>query len=249
MSETINTPTAADLDAQIEADEAARNAPPPEEPKAEVVEESAQQPDESESEFEKRIARLAYEKRVAEKEQRRLREEVERLRGQREPLPKDEDVQRQVEERAAQIAAENAYNARSNAIYQAGIKEFPDFEAKLVNLRDIGGISPALVEACDEIGDAHKLIHYLARNLDEAEAVVKASPHRMGAMLGKIATKLAAPKPTTKAPPPIQPVTGRANSEVSIEDSVRQENMTMPIDEWMRKEDERWFNRRRRVAS
>ena len=259
MSETTeanvhqNTPSGDDLDARIAADEVARSVPEALEPASEPVEaqsepevETAEEEPKVEDEIEKRISRLAYEKRTAEKQARELREQLDRLQGKLPALPKDDELDRLVEQRAAELATVKAYNDKANAIYQAGVKDFPDFETKLGGLRDLGGITPQLVEAADEIGDAHKIIHYLARNLDEAEDIVKMPPHRMGAALSKIATKLAAPKPQSKAPAAIRPVSGRTNGEQSIEDSVRGDGNMGPIDVWMAKEDERWATRRRR---
>jgi len=55
-------------------------------------------------------------------------------------------------------------------------------------------------------------------------------------VLNKVANKMNVPPPQSKAPAPITPISG--NSKV--------ENWeTMPLDEYMRREDERWANRRR----
>lgn len=259
MSETIveanvfqNTPTASDLDAAIAADEAARlvgdntdhqpddaepaapggggKEPPPEET------ETSEEPERDDGEFEKRISRLAFEKRQAEKRARELQQRLDRTEGKAPPLDKDEEVARLVEQRAAELADLHAYNAKANEVYKAGCETYPDFDQRLANFRDLGGISREVVEAADEAGDAHKIIHWLSRNLDEAERIMKMSPHRMGAALAKINAKVNAPKPQTKAPAPIKPIQGQAKSEPSMDD--------MPIDEWMRREDERMSTRR-----
>jgi hypothetical protein len=247
------TPNYDELEAQLKQDEINRLEPvestteEPEEPvekqdaadapeQAETKEDA--KPDESE--FEKRISRMAFEKRQAEKNARALQERLDRLEGKAPPLPKDEEVAQLVEQRAAEMAKIAAYNEKANTIYKAGMNEYPDFELKLKDLRELGGISPEFVEAADEAGDAHKIIAYLSRNLDEAERVMQMPPHKMGAALGKIGNRLvalAAAKPQSKAPAPIKPIGGKAKAELSDDN--------MSIDEFMKREDEKMFSRRR----
>lgn len=247
-----NTPSAADLDAQLAADEAARNQPAEENPMEDAPEtleqaqqeaEQAEQPEKHEDsdEFSKRIARMAFEKRKAEKEARELRQRIEQLEGKAPPPSQEEDIQRQVQQKAAELARIQAYNDRANAIYQQGCQEFTDFGQQLTNLREMGVISQEFVEAADETGDAAKVLYYLSKNLDKAEQIASLSNHRMGVEMGKLAAKLSAPpppKPQSKAPPPIKPVGGNPKREMG--------DMEMSIDEYMRKEDERHAQRRYR---
>lgn len=240
------TPSGSDLDAQLAADELARKAPEPspepvEEP--EIIEPEAEKPDpiDEQTDFEKRIARLAFQEREARKIARQLTEENARLRGQAPPLEKDDEIVRQVEQRASELAAMKVYNDKANAIYEAGVKEFPDFQSKIDGFKTAGmPLSTELIEAAIEVGDAHRLIHYLGKNLDEAERIMNLKPHQMGAALGKLAIKASAPivKQQSKTPSPIKPIGGATKAELSDTD--------MPIDEYMRKEDERVWNRRYR---
>lgn len=250
-----NTPSAADLEAQIAADEAARNAPEADNPLEPEVSEQAAQPepeetesavdetDEREEEFSKRISRMAFEKRQAEKQAKELQKRLAELEGKAPKPTLDEELQREVERRVAeQKAAQevNAYNQRANDIYQQGLGQFKDFGEQLTRLRDMGVISREFVESADETGEPAKVLYYLSKNLDEAERISSLPPHRMGTAMGKIAAKLTtpAPKPQSKAPKPIAPIGGNTKRELSIDD--------MPLDEYMRLEDERWANRRAR---
>jgi hypothetical protein len=259
-NEHQNTPNSNDLEALMAADEAARSQPetdpaaptgddpeapkPPDEGLAPSEDETAKPTpktpeNEAETDLNKRNARLFHEKRAAERQAKSLREQLARLQGTSPPDP-DADAQHRIEERAAQIATERGYNDRANAIYNQGIKEFPDFEQSLAGFRDLGGVSPALVEAAEEAGDAHKIIHYLAKNLDEAERVINLKPHQMGAALSKIGAKLSAvppPKPQSKAPPPIKMVAGRGGGPV--------DDAHMSIDEYMKREDAKYQRVRR----
>lgn len=244
-----NTPSAADLDAQLAADEAARKEPDAqvEEPKVEEPEVQEQKEDaepeqekhESDDDFEKRIARIAFEKRRAEKEARELRRRIEELEGRAPPAPKDEEMQRQIEQKALEMAKVQQYNDRANSIYQQGCQEFQDFPQKIAQLRDMGVVSREFVEAADESGDAAKVLYYLSKNLDQAEQIASLPVHKMGVAMGKLVTKLSAPppvKPQSKAPPPIKPVSGAPKRELG--------DMEMSIEEYMRREDERQAKRR-----
>jgi hypothetical protein len=232
------TPSIQDLEAQLKADEAAR-----ETPETEVVQEvDEEEPevvknDEIE-EYEKRIARLGFREREATRNALRLEEENARLRGAA-PANKDEDMEQAIERRAIELSARQRYNDKANAIAAKGIDEFPDFHDKLAAFREVGGISPSFVEAADEAGDAHKIIHYLGRNLDEADRIMKLSPASMGAALAKLSSKLTQaplPKKQSNAPAPIKPINGKAKAEQSDED--------MPIADYMRKEEAKLMTRR-----
>lgn len=237
-----NTPSIDDLEAQILADEAARHVP--DEPPAKVEEPvepepEAEEPKHEDTETEKRIARLAFEAREQRKIAKAATEELARLRGQAPPLPQDQELDARVEARAREIATQQAHNATANAIYQAGVKEFGnDFDKKLALFGEAGiALSPQMIEAAAEAGDAHKIIHYLGRNIDEAERIANLPPHLMGAALAKIAAKPIAVKQQSKAPAPIKPIAGKAKAELSDEE--------MEIGEYMRREDEKLRNRYR----
>lgn len=256
MSETQanqnqNTPSADALEAQIAADEAARNQPEPTEttvdPEAEAESEPKAEPepeakeeksDDEQSEFEKRLARLAFKEREARNRARALEEEVARLRGQAPPLSPDDATEKLVQERAAALAAQQVFNDKANAVHRQGLETFPDFQQRLNELHAAGvNLTNPMVEAAIDVGDAHKVIHYLARNIDEAETIVALPPARMGAALAKIAAKIAATpvRSVSKAPPPIKPLGGKGRAEPNED--------TMPISEYMAREDERARNR------
>lgn len=256
------TPSA-ELEAALAADEAARSQPAPETDVTETTEPTAEptadntetaepiaEPEdtdgdktdpEPENDFEKRIARLAFEKRQAERKAREQEAELRRLRGEAPALHRDEQIEQEVERRAAERAAVKAFNDRANAIHQAGVQSYGrDFDAKLAALRDAGlSLSAELVEAADEAGDPARIIHYLGRNIDIAERVMSLPPHRLGAALAKIAIETTPkPKQHSKAPPPIKPISGKITHEPP-DDAVS-------MDEYMRREQERSKTRKGR---
>lgn len=108
-----------------------------------------------------------------------------------------------------EAAAKQRFDDLCNDIYQQGEDEFGNYAGAIQSFSKIGGLSPVLVEAAAEIGDAHKIIHALAEDLDEAARLAELSPIRMAAALAKYASKLKRPAPrVSSAPPPITPVTG-----------------------------------------
>lgn len=125
----------------------------------------------------------------------------------------------------SEAAAKQRFDDLCNDIYQQGEDEFGNYAGAIQNFSKIGGLSPVLVEAAAEIGDAHKIIHALAEDLDEAARLAELPPIRMAAALAKYAGKIkktAAPR-VSAAPPPITPVTGTVAPSVDPEKMSPQE--------------------------
>lgn len=149
-----------------------------------------------------------------------------------EPKPVPALTPTDVERRAAEIAATNEFNRRSNEIYDAGTKDFPDFDQSLKTFQMLGGLPPALIEAAQEAGDAHKILHQLGKNPDEAARILSLPPVRMAAAVAKLASAPApAPRPISSAPAPIKPITGQGTADKDPE------KMTMA--EWVAWHDKR----------
>ncbi len=122
---------------------------------------------------------------------------------------------------AAQEVAQAQYNRDCDRIFDKGVKEYPEFKECVENLNGSFGerwnnAIPIIVDALD---DAHKVIHYLGNNLDEANRILSLSPARQIAELTKLEAVLAKPesKQISKAPAPIKPVEGRTATPISIE--------------------------------
>lgn len=170
---------------------------------------ATQEPDEDQDGTEEaRIGRLYAQKRIAEKERDRLAKENEVLRGNRVEEP-DEQVDRLANQKAQQIAAENQWQLDQDRIRQAFIKDIGDVEPVLEAFKEtFGGTPGELVVAAIAAapGDEHKVLHWLSKNMDEAERIMKLQPMAQGAAVAKIAARVTAPpppKPQTKATPPI----------------------------------------------
>lgn len=122
---------------------------------------------------------------------------------------------------AAQEIAQAEYTMKIDSVWNKGIDDFPDFKECVDNLRGsfderFMNIVPSMAEA---LQDAHKIIHHLGTNLDEANRILSLSPARQIAEFTKLEAQLSLPtgsKPISKAPPPIKPLEGRAAKAVDV---------------------------------
>lgn len=205
--------------------------------------EAQETPDEAldDDELQARNARLARSLREEKRKARQLELEAQALRGQRQEQP-TEAMEREIANRAAAMAQQQAINAKANEIYTAGVKDFGrvefDESVRAVN-ETFGQQMPVVIDTLTEIEHAEKLIQHLADNPDVADTIALLPPHKMGAALAREAAKLSAPKvkPVSKAPPPIRPIaqTSSAEAETNIE------NMSMAeLDKlWTKRDNER----------
>jgi hypothetical protein len=162
-----------------------------------------------------------------------------------EPAPKAPDgfvPATEVDSRARQIAAEQAFNARADASYHEGKKVYPDFDDAVGTLAAMSAIQRRdFQEAALATGAAHDVIYHLGSNPEEAQAVLSdlasGSIAKATAEMTKIATKIAASKsarPTPKneisaAPAPIRPVGGSAVPHVDL-DKASDDDFTTELD-------------------
>ena len=221
-------------------------APAAAEPKAEPAEPKAETPEptsEKEHPFTARTrqlnAKIASEARRADQAEARNADYERRLNPQPEPDPApvktQADYDRDVQTGAAKLAKENAFMADCNKIADAGNKEFADdFKPTLDSLWGViggvdaqGALTPSavtLIEAAQEADNPAAILHHLGKNLDEAARIAALSPTRMGAAVVKLSASLAAKaveaaaaaKAATKAPEPMESVTGGARASLSL---------------------------------
>lgn len=132
--------------------------------------------------------------------------------------PQAPDVERVISARAEELAAVQAFNATCNAIYTAGVEEFGDFRDRVALAQQAEVMSPALIEAAQEFGDAHKVLYALTDDMEEATRIAKLSPAKMGIALTRFMTKRqTATKTVSSAPPPVTQVTAVATPTVDPE--------------------------------
>lgn len=213
---------------------------PPTEPEPQAPEPTPEEREKARAD--RAFARLRAERWEARQEAAELRgrlQEIERQQQQaRDPNAPltPADIDRIADQRAEQKMQQAQFTARCNEAYATGAKEIPGFEESVQQLRMAGGNAlPVIVQAALETEVPHKVIDYLGRNPEEAEALARMSPVALGAAVAKLAAKAAAPpppKPVSAAPAPIKPLaTSSTVSDAEPKD----------VEEWMK-----W--RRRQVA-
>lgn len=149
------------------------------------------------------------------------------------------DVERTIAARAEELAAVQAFNATCNAIYNAGVDEFPDFKDRVHLAQQADVMTPALIEAATEFGDAHRVLYSLTNDMEEATRISKLSPVKMAIALERYMRKVdGAKKEVSSAPPPITPVSGAATPVVEPE--------KMTHAEWRKWREKQLEDRRRR---
>lgn len=143
-------------------------------------------------------------------------------------IPKDEAV-RMAKEQAVALAAQMRFNEQCEATVANGRREFEDFDGRLNALRQVGGLDPNnpkwtnFVTAALETGEAHRILHELGGNLDEASRILDMTPLKMVAAMTKLTAGeggkgAGTGSGVTRAPKPFKPLKGAAAKEPSLED-------------------------------
>ena len=135
------------------------------------------------------------------------------------------DLDKLVAERAAELRKTEQFNAKCDDIYTSGKTDFEDFDDVLGNFKMLGGLTQPLLEAVTQLPDAHKVLHQLGSNMDEAARILSLAPVPMALELAKLSSSPAKSKPVSKAPPPIKPIDGTPTGEKSPDD--------MSMEEWI----------------
>lgn len=183
---------------------------PPEEPTEEV---------DAAAEEQARTARLARELREQKRRARQFELEAQALRGQRQEQP-NEAMEREIAQRAAAMAQQQQINQKANNIYAEGCREYgrTEFDDSVKHMNEtFGQLTPIVIDTLTDIENAPKLIQHLADNPDIADTLAGLPPHKLGAALAREASKLARPKPPSKAPPPIRPISTTSTAEVETD--------------------------------
>lgn len=153
------------------------------------------------------------------------------------PAPAPGFSQADVEQRAAVLSAQQRdaerFNTAAQEVITKGRGDFQDFDNVLGNFAALGGLNTdagrTMLQAALDTGQGHKVLYNLAQNLDEAQRVLALPPTKMAIELDRMATKMVATPPRSKAPEPIEPITGR----VAQATDAPQE--TDSVGEWIRK--------------
>jgi len=179
--------------------------------------------------FQARIDELTREKH----DERRAREALETKLRQMEALTPEESQPGidpdAVKREAEALVQRQQFDQRCNDVYSSGAKDFPDFDEKLGQFRHLGGLPQPFLDAVTQLPDAHKVLHALGSDLDQAAHIMSLPPVQMGLALARISSPSTA-RPISNAPPPIKPIDGSPRGEKSPDD--------MSFAEW-----EEWRNK------
>lgn len=134
------------------------------------------------------------------------------------PASEDDRIQRA----AAELVKNQRFNDRSNEVYNAGKAEHQDFDESLKNLGMLGA-TPEFFQSIVDLDDAHKVLHALGSNPEEAARILALPPLKQGRELERLASKPApkqAKKPVSSAPEPISArVDGSGSRTVDLDNS------------------------------
>lgn len=119
------------------------------------------------------------------------------------------DFKAAVQQEAAKLAEQQAFNAKCDTIYSSGSSEFgPEWDSTLANFGMLGGLNQPFLEAVTQLPDAHKVLHQLGSDMDTAARIMSLPPIAMAVELARLSAKPVKTAPVSKAPPPITPLDG-----------------------------------------
>lgn len=132
-----------------------------------------------------------------------------------------EDFDRLVQARAESLASQRtqteSMNSKIDAINKAGAKEFgAEFDKAVQNLQIAGVGGPDFLRVLTSVPNPEKIVAYLGKteNMNEAMRIGTMDPVQMGIEMAQMSEKAvkAFAKQVSKAPPPIETVSGRGNA-------------------------------------
>jgi len=176
---------------------------------AEALEEEAPKP-KHKPWFQERIDQLTREKH----DERRRAEAAEAIadrlsKGEAPKQDTPQDVDRLVEQKAAELTQQREFNAKCDTIYSSGSKDFgAEWDSTLANFGMLGGLNQPFLEAVTQLPDAHKVLHQLGSDMDAAARIMSLPPIPMAVELARLSARPVKTAPVTKAPPPIAPLDG-----------------------------------------
>ena len=160
--------------------------------------------------FQRRFDQLTHEKYEAIRRAEAAEALADRL-SKGEPAKADtpQDVDRLVEQKAAELAQQREFNAKCDTIYSSGSSEFgQEWDSTLANFGMLGGLNQPFLDVITQLPDAHKVLHQLGSDMDAAARIMSLPPAQMGFELAKLTSKPVKTAPISKAPPPIAPLDG-----------------------------------------
>ena len=160
------------------------------------------------------------------------------------PPPNQAEIDRNVEQRAQILAANQEFNRRCNEAAEAGRRAFGDFDSrvsKLVGLVDNNdpqsvGVYNAFLNAGLETGEDSRIIHTLGGDLNEASRILSLNPVRMAVELTRLAAKPV--QELSQTPRPINPAATNAQAARTSTSPDDPGSDQLSTEEWMRRRNE-----------
>ena len=145
------------------------------------------------------------------------------------------EFDRAVEAEATRRAAVAAFNDKCNAVEDKGSsafgKQWTQAKANLGILDDEGRVPMELLTTALETDDPAKVLYELGQDIDKATQFMAMTPLRRAIAMAKLAEPKAAPaRRESKAPPPVDPISGKGGGDDRPSDRDSDE-------EWNRKEE------------
>ncbi|OYV74784.1 MAG: hypothetical protein B7Z66_15320 [Chromatiales bacterium 21-64-14] len=128
-----------------------------------------------------------------------------------------------IQARARELRDAERFQERTRDLISKGAKELgaDTWNEKTGILAEMGATNnQAFMQALAELPDAHKLVAYLADDLDVLNGLLARGPVAMAAEMGRITAAITAPAPRTlsAAPKPAASVSGRAAADPDVYD-------------------------------
>lgn len=139
------------------------------------------------------------------------------------------EIERLADQKARQITAEQRFNEACNSVYTKGTEEYTDFKDAVATLNMVGVTTPEFLSIVTDMPEAHKILHHLGNNPDDAARIAGLSPTKQAYELARIEASLGVKKsvPISKAPAPISTIDGRGKAMAALDDP------KIPTDKWM----------------
>lgn len=152
---------------------------------------------------------------------------------QQQQQPVRQVPQPDLQQMAAQIAANNAFNERVAAEVARGRAGHQDFDQVAANLQRFGELPRTFVQAAMATGKGAEVMYHLGGDIAEADRILSLEPIEQAVALAALAGSIKAPEPAkkvTSAPPPVTPKvgSGAGRNTPSLEDN------NLPIADWIK---------------
>lgn len=125
-----------------------------------------------------------------------------------------DDVDKLAERKALTLVEQREFAKTCNKIAEEGHEEFDDFGETIGILQSFGTNYETLLQVATEMTDAHKILHHLGKNPEEAERLLSLPPTKMAIGLAKLETQMskAGKKAISNAPTPLNPIKPKASA-------------------------------------